>query len=621
MTSRRKIYDKYLNSDIFNLNCPQEKTERLRTRISQSPLAITKDDLFNIEKKRPKEKVTKKGEKRSRIYSQIYGSDIFCRTQPNEVKKKEGIKRVITSYNFSKCFDGTKNNEEYKENLIKYTKEHRVPKKEFNPDKYLKTESAAERYYKELYDPHGSTVLPERCFSSDGKDKQIYAEKKHSLNKKIAEYNDVGADGKRKLIEENKSEKKIHVRKRNEWADKNSGGYHYIDAKINPNNNSKINRQVNLQSNLFKDNNNLKQIDLNNEAEKKINERIEKEKEKKRRNKSYHIGNDYRRKDLALTDRNLWGAVHSKWEKTNLDWKNPVTEVMFGTGISADINRKYGPKGPTSFQRKLNQLADTKNKDTINEEEKNPIINIEKPPSTERINSEGFKKVEKILNEIGNLKEDKKFKIKMNATTALVNGEGEWDKKTKTLTKYYTNPNWNAKNKNKKKNILIKIGKEQKEKEKEIKSGHDYGDYVLTYPSKGSFEKFDESDIRLLFGNKGIHVYDVQKNMFDKGVYNTFRFKVRENEEDGNLGKKMDEVKKELEKKDLKIGINREKKRNLKKNTKNFVSNPGAKLGIVNENIGYYNNAKHAKIPDNIRKKKSFSKQFENINYGYKNNK
>ena len=83
----------------------------------------------------------------------------------------------------------------------------------------------------------------------------------------------------------------------------------------------------------------------------------------------------------------------------------------------------------------------------------------------------------------------------------------------------------------------------------------------------------------------------------------------------------MDEVKKDLEKKDYKVEINEEKKKDNKKNTKNFVSNPGAKLGILNENIDNYNNAKFTKLPDKIRKKNSFSNQFVQINYAYKKNK
>ena len=96
--------------------------------------------------------------------------------------------------------------------------------------------------------------------------------------------------------------------------------------------------------------------------------------------------------------------------------------------------------------------------------------------------------------------------------------------------------------------------------------------------------------------------------MFDKGTYNTIKFKVRENEDEGHLKEKMNEIKKDLEKKDYKVEINPEKKKDIRKNTKNFVSNPGAKLGIINENVGNYNNAKHTKIPEKIRKKKFFLK-------------
>ena len=83
----------------------------------------------------------------------------------------------------------------------------------------------------------------------------------------------------------------------------------------------------------------------------------------------------------------------------------------------------------------------------------------------------------------------------------------------------------------------------------------------------------------------------------------------------------MTEIKKDFAKHDYKVAINRDKKKNPKKNSKNFVSNPGAKLGIINENIGNYNNAKYAKLPDNIRYKKCFSNQFINVNYAYKKNK
>ena len=52
---------------------------------------------------------------------------------------------------------------------------------------------------------------------------------------------------------------------------------------------------------------------------------------------------------------------------------------MFGTQAIKDLKSEFGPKGPNDFQRKLNQLADTKNIDTINETDKGPLNKIERP--------------------------------------------------------------------------------------------------------------------------------------------------------------------------------------------------------------------------------------------------
>ena len=625
MTTRKAIYDKYYNSDIFSSNPVQtEATPQVRMRISQSTLANTKNDLFNTDKNPPKEKLTKKGVKRQGVYSKIYGSDIFCRTQPNEVKRRPGVKKIRNSNNFSSCLESMKNNEEFKKNLEKYTEAHRAPKKEYNPDKYLVRETAAERYYKELYDPHGSDILTERCFSAEPQSKKIYSDKKRNYKKEMAIYNDCGVDGKKKYGEHEgapNTEKKIFVKKKNEWNDKTTS-YHFVDSKANPQNNCKINKQLHLQSNVLKNNDkNAQSVENQKTNVAKINIRIEEEKAKNDRYERYHLTYGNEKRDLTNNDRSLWGSVHTKWEKTNIDWMSPETELMFGTGVPRDVGKTFGPKGPNAFQRKLNQLADTKNKDTINEENKIPINNIKRPIDTKVVNGEGMEKMEVLLKEMPNLKQDKKLKIKMDATTSLLNSDDLWDKKAKTLNRFYTNPNFN-KYKNKKGEIVQKIGKKDKNIEVETKSGHDYGDYVLTYPTKrGQFEKYDENDIKRIFGSKGIHVYDVQKNMFDKGTYNTFTFKVRENEDHGELKKKMTEIKKDFAKHDYKVAINRDKKKNPKKNSKNFVSNPGAKLGIINENIGNYNNAKYAKLPDNIRYKKCFSNQFINVNYAYKKNK
>ena len=619
--SRKQIYDKYFNSNIFN-NDPAlaAKIPKVRTRISQSSLLKTKDDLFNTENPTQKSPLTKKGVKRLGVYSKLYGSDIFNKTNPNLTQKKSGVKKIRNANNFSSCFDSMKNLEEYKNNLKSYTKEKRTEKKNFKPDdKYINNETPAERYYKEMYEHNGSNILPERCFSADKCTKEKYANKKKNMKNEENKLNDEISELKLKP----KINKKIYVKKKNKWTEDNSGNYHFIDNKKNPVNNARINKQIYLQSNLFKNE------DVSEKKKMKtleqINNRIEEEKSRIQRNNRYHFSPQEKRRDLSGNDRMIYGSVHSKWEKSKIDWLNPQTEIMFGTQQSKDLKKEFGPKGPNAFQRKLNQLADSKNIDTINENQKEPINKIIKPQAQEITNDQGNAKWNEVVEKIPNLSPDKKLKIKQNATNSVLNDENNFENKAKTLTNFYTNPNMTSITKKPKKEVTDKIGKKKtmnnSNKKPEKKSEHDFTDYVLTYATKGNFEKFGENEIKNLFEKNGVHIYDIHKNMFDKGTYNMVKFKVRDDREGQDaLNQKITNIEKDLGK-NYKVKINKEKKKNLKINSKNFVSNPGAKLGILNENIGVHNNAKYTKIPDNIKNKKSFSRQFEQINYGYKKNK
>ena len=625
--SRKQIYDKYFNSNIFN-NDPAlaAKIPKVRTRISQSSLLKTKDDLFNTENPTQKSPLTKKGVKRLGVYSKLYGSDIFNKTNPNLTQKKSGVKKIRNANNFSSCFDSMKNLEEYKNNLKSYTKEKRTEKKNFKPDdKYINNETPAERYYKEMYEHNGSNILPERCFSADKCTKEKYANKKKNMKNEENKLNDEISELKLKP----KINKKIYVKKKNKWTEDNSGNYHFIDNRKNPVNNARINKQIYLQSNLFK---NEDEKNNDNFSEKKkmktleqINNRIEEEKSRIQRNNRYHFSPQEKRRDLSGNDRMIYGSVHSKWEKSKIDWLNPQTEIMFGTQQTKDLKKEFGPKGPNAFQRKLNQLADSKNIDTINENQKEPINKIIKPQAQEITNDQGNAKWNEVVEKIPNLSPDKKLKIKQNATNSVLNDENNFENKAKTLTNFYTNPNMTSITKKPKKEVTDKIGKKKNmnnsNKKPEKKSEHDFTDYVLTYATKGNFEKFGENEIKNLFEKNGVHIYDIHKNMFDKGTYNMVKFKVRDDKEGQDaLNQKITNIEKDLGK-NYKVKINKEKKKNLKINSKNFVSNPGAKLGILNENIGVHNNAKYTKIPDNIKNKKSFSRQFEQINYGYKKNK
>ena len=608
--SRKQIYNKYFNSDIFNLDPSlSNQIPKVRTRVSQTSLIKTKDDIFNTEKDIQTNPLTKKGVKQFNVYSKIFGSDIFCRTNPIVSPRKEGVKKIRNANNFSSCFDSMKNLEEYKTNLKKYTNDKRKEKKVFTPDKYLNNETAAERYYKEMYEDNKENIILERCFSVDRINKEKYAQRKKNLNNEIQKLNDEISDIKTNIPEV----KKIYVRKKNKWTENNSGDFHFIQTQTSPVNNAKINRQIYLQSNIFKDNKDKNiTTDIN-----KINTRIEEEKTRINRNNNYNLSLHTKKRDLTGNDPLLYGAVHSKWEKSKLDWLNPQTEIIFGTQESKDRKKNFGPGGPTPLQRKLLQLADTKNIDTINEEKKYPIHSLKRPLSEKKINDIGIKEIDKVLDDIPNLKKDKKFKIKIDATTSVLNNENDWNNKLKKLKNYYTSTtNFDYGNKKTKKEITGKIGNKNKINKKEIdeKCGHDFSDYILTYDIKGNFEKYKEKEIKKIFEKNGVHIYDIHKNMFNKGNFNTIKFKVRENKDtQETLKNKINNIEKELGK-NYKIKINKEKKKNIKINSKNFVSNPGAKLGILNENIGNYDNAKYTKIPDNIRNKKSFSKQFENIN-------
>ena len=176
--SRKQIYNKYYSSNIFN-NDPATAANipKVSTRISQSSLLKTKDDLFNTENSGQKESLTKTGVKRLGVYAKIYGSDIFNKTNPEIKQKKSGLKKIRNANNFSSCFESMKNLEEYKKNLKSYTKEKRTEKKSFKPKEII-NETPAERYYKEMYEHNGSNILPERFFSAYKYTKEIYADKK-----------------------------------------------------------------------------------------------------------------------------------------------------------------------------------------------------------------------------------------------------------------------------------------------------------------------------------------------------------------------------------------------------------------------------------------------------------
>ena len=373
--------------------------------------------------------------------------------------------------------------------------------------------------------------------------------------------------------------------------------YRYINSTEYPNNNSQINRQLELSSNVLNSKNNNFDEDVAD-----INSRIEHKK-----HKVYNIdvmGNPKKEinRNFSENDRDLINSVHSKWQKTNINWLSPETELMF--------NKKNENSSP--FQRKMNQLADTKNKDTITGNKNlTSINNLQKPLKFEEINSDASQKIDEMMKNIPNIGNNRKLVIKMKMSA--LECDDDWNNKAKTVSEFYKkNPNGVHKQKQE---ITRKVN-ERIQVNLKKSNNVDYQDYLLTYGTKdkNNFEKYSENEIKKIFGTKGVQIYDVHKNPFDKGSYNTVNFKVRfDNKKLDEVDNKIKSVQEDLLKQNYKVNIKKDGDKKFGKNDKELFTNPGAKVSIMLDKASNLKNTKYQKIPDNVRLKKGFSKQFVNV--------
>ena len=286
-----------------------------------------------------------------------------------------------------------------------------------------------------------------------------------------------------------------------------------------------------------------------------------------------------------------------------------------------------------AFQRKVKHLSDSGFKDTINESIKSKR-NWNKV-SHRDIKYTNLEQIDEVLNEIPDnvLKPDKKMKIIGNANTTDFNGDIGIDDKYINYKKYHKGIL--NKNDNKKKDPVIKIMSNEENKNKKkvlnktmtnLKNHDDYNihDYILSYDakpksSKTNFDNFSENDVKLLFSKKGIHIYDIKKNQFDNGKYNTIQFKIRENEGEKLLKDKMKEIENDLTKKQYKVFIEKEKEKDKKRNFRGVVKNPFSKGLIMAEDGNNNNNNKiNKKQPHQLRKNASFSGLYTLVNHKYK---
>ena len=446
-------YNKYRASDIFNLNSTNSQTPLYQTskrKPVQRTLEKTKTDIFNTGISTPSNVHSQK--KRKQNFLKFYQSNIFNTKKPEDKNKNIFNKKRLTINTTSSCFESMQNNNQYKDDLKNYTQKHRPVLEDYNPDKYYGYDNASERYYTQIY---GNNNL------QNGKNKTINTEldknKKLFSEKKIALKNQRNKRPKNFTIDEKKDFRKKVIN----WNEDNSNRYKYIESEGNNLHIAKLNHYLNLQSNIFKynDNNNINILN-----DKKNNIILKTENNNNEINDNKELTNNIREKEKEINE--------NKNNENN--------------------NENYSSKNDDKTQK--------------NEEEKGKN-NIMEERKANNNSSSIYKK--RLINKTLNIK--KKPKEKKN------------EKQSVNIQKY-----------------------------------KDYNEHNFTISygtKKNDFEKYSESDIKEIFAKRGIHIYDVKKQQFDNGVYNSFGFRVRENEGDNILQNKIKAVQNDLIKKNYLVSI------------------------------------------------------------------
>ena len=617
---KRTVFKRYHDSDIFNLkndyklNKSSNPSKNLTT---QSSLEQTKNDLFNtLENQKPfKTKPIKK-----KIYVQNYlNTDIFNPDFMDSDREKN--KKQRKNINASSCFDGVLNNEEYKKDLNNYTNAHRSKKKDYNVDKYFNKISAIGRYYTELYGDEKSGVFPPNKIitsktmkNSPTKKATINSVFKNNLkdfemrkrNIKLNNINfDLSANGKNKLYNSSEQVKNKIVSFNKKKVDlygqnlDNKNNRNIIKNKDEIKYNSKLYKQLEIQSNIFgeekKDINSKMYNYIKNKNEEIKNKIKLKEKIKREKEEINNKINEQNKKNSTL-NKNIWGGTHCRWQKSNMDWKDPGTQVLFKkTKTIGDLNNG---KEETAFQRKILDMGDSDDIDIISERKKFLNIDIDKYRTKKIINNDNnVEQAKEILNTMPNntLNTYQKMRIINNDLTTsnfLNNSTNE------NLNKMFKRINNNikserlSKSKKKKDNFIKIMGKNSNIKEKYTINKNInkkmYDDYSLIYSTKANntLDKFNNLDIKKIFGEKGIHIFDIKKNELNIGDMNKIKFKIRESEDENikTLEEKIKLVEIDLNKNKYKVKIKKEediKKRLIKNNKEKEMKDMNNKNTLI----------------------------------------
>jgi hypothetical protein len=212
-------------------------------------------------------------------------------------------------------------------------------------------------------------------------------------------------------------------------------------------------------------------------------------------------------------------------------------------------------------------LNNSRNYDLITGKEipkKIPIKNLKKEKTDN-------KKIQEIIESIPNLSDHTKLQARMKASVLDFKNNKDYAKKQKELIDFYkNNPNKIRKNNH----ITLKIG----EKNNDILINTDNinekqsANYIMTYTSKGQFDKFDSNELKNMFIKKGMQAYDFDnKNTYNGKNLNSISFKLKGQDTD-----KINNIEKELKNENYKIKIRKDD--NIKKfNNDNLKKKPSEK--------------------------------------------
>ncbi len=620
-------------------------------------------------------------QKRQKNLDRMYGSDIFFEKGPRADERRSRKKQIITNKNASTFFDRMKNDEEYAKELKDYTDKHRSTKKNYEPTYYIKRITPQERYYTNFYENQSRYVLPGT--TRNEQDKINYIKRKINLHNDERIFNDVGADQKRIAgpIREIRYLKRHPVttyqKRPRRFLDVEE---HPVNTcSINKQIQFESHIFNNLDNPYSKTQADIKEINdrIQRSRHKHYLINILGQPYTKTFNDTYdktHQRNLYQNYSVNKEER---------LRPATMEWMHPEAEAMYGKEHTSFMLRKYGRRGPSALQLKLFQYADSDNRDTVSGMEKKPY-RYKIPKKEEKINNETYEKIDKIVRNIPNLNQGQQLTLKMKTSVLDCNNDNEWDDKAKTFADHFRNGRYLRKKNQEvtgkighpdgydrmnrtmtERPFRTERDREDDERERPDRSERfdrqdrndrrdrkDRGDrknkqdrferlekntydprgrrekndpgfhnYVITYSKKGqNFGKFDDFEIKNLFGRKGIHVYDIHYNPMKSGNYNTISFKVMGTDTNNYITKRVKMVQEDLKKQNYKISIEKGEDRNHKKNMRAFLNNSAEKRGVMMDDP-YENRISTFRVmPKDYKNRKGFTREFVGIDYKYKKN-